>query len=239
MIAPRRLSVVLVTCTSVFSGSLWVSCTHAAPNRQAEMAKIKRMMEQQKQQMSKAAKKQFEEISKQVSRNPQLAKQAEEIRPKSRPAKPLPRFKANSSAALRPAVHFQNFLKVGRKATSMRQILPFLPAQQQAEYREEERQFDPELAKKQQELLGRSETFGTGLGKIVAKSPFERALGRYQMIAKRIVKYISTDRRGDQATLHVKVRNNLGTLSNATVGMVREVSDWKFAEYKQSLPETN
>ena len=129
------------------------------------------------------------------------------------PSTQLPPF--NPTAAPSHVECLRAFILAARSATSMQQVLPYLPVDEQRALVERQQQYDPQVEaanrawhKKQNPKIDeRSLTY-------LSNPPFVNELERNKRIASRILEVLSVKVEGNTATISVST-NNGGTVNGA------------------------
>jgi hypothetical protein len=147
----------------------------------------------------------------------------------------------NAAAAPSPADSWRAFVNVARSASSMDQILPFLPQREAQQLKERQAQYDPREAvasqqrwrQKDPKMSERSITFLTN-------SAYANALDHYRGIAQKFIDVLSAKVEGNKATLTISTRSQATSngekypYGKATVEMIGEGNSWRLDAYNDS-----
>jgi hypothetical protein len=194
-----------------------------------EVAEMKRKQDLKKQQRR----------TEQAQTAQKMRENADEHDAAMHPSRQLPPF--DPAAAPSPAACLQSFIASARTATSMEQLLPFLPVDEAAALANWQKTYDPTVAAsnrawhRQQDpkISNDSLTY-------ITNPPYVNALERHKRIADKILDVLSISVKGNEAVIEVS------TLSSATydgveypygaakIEMKGEANYWKLGAYNDS-----
>jgi len=143
------------------------------------------------------------------------------------------------SAAPRPEVCFNSFLKKARSAKSFEEILPYLSVVDREYYKRIQKEYDPKRAQEQRQRYEAEGGMSEASIAHMTNPPYTKGLAFYQRIAKKIRKFKSSEVDGNKAVLHVTIHadavvNGLDyTKGTATINMVGEGKYWYIDSYDE------
>lgn len=147
----------------------------------------------------------------------------------------------NPKSAPPPEVCFVKFVVATQKATSMSQILKYLPEDKAEAYKHRQENFNPETARERRKRYEAEGKLDEDSIKHLTSSPYDNGLKFHKRVADKIRSLKSVRIDGDKAWLTVAIRSSAvingvaypkGT---ATVGMVGEGNTWKYDSFKESV----
>jgi hypothetical protein len=148
----------------------------------------------------------------------------------------------DAASAPSPAECFRAYVAAARRASSMEQVLPFLPEGEQKSLRAYQATYDPQQAAhgrqwhRQQDPKISEETLDH-----LSNPPFTNALKFHQGLAKEVIDVLSFKIDGNKAKLVVSTSSGATIdgqyypYSKANVEMIGEERTWKLSRYKPSI----
>jgi len=228
----------VVLLTALVNGVLAAPPLSAQAQRQKQEAKakfdkdvaeMKRQSEQRRKQITAG----------QGSRQQKMLQDFEKQQAARRPSLQLPPF--NPAAAPPPAECLKSFIAAAKTATSMEQLLRYLPVDKQFALTEQQQQYDPKQAAASREWHRKQNPQNSDQTlAFLTNPPYVNALDDHRRIAAKILDVLSVTVNGDKAFVSVS------TLSSATVNGIEypystakiemhgEGNYWKVGAYNDS-----
>ncbi len=136
---------------------------------------------------------------------------------------------------------WKSYVAAARTATSMDQLMNYLPQKEQKHLRERQSQYDPrEAAESQQRWRKKNPEMKESAITFLTNSPYVNALDHHKSIANKFREVLSAKSDGNKATIVVST-NSLGTsngakypYSKATIEMIGEAGYWRIDTYNDS-----
>jgi hypothetical protein len=148
----------------------------------------------------------------------------------------------NASSAPPPAEALKSFVAVAKNASSMDQLLRYLPASKQKTLKERQSSYDPrKAAADSQYFRQRNPDMKKESIERLTNSPFTNELNHLKGLAGEILDVLSVKVEGNKARITVSTTNG-GTVNGqeyeygkADIELVGEGNDWKFLSYNDSF----
>jgi len=193
-------------------------------------AETKRKIEQTKRDVQSAQRRMKEKAFKDIA----AARESMSSRSSAPPFDPV--------GAPPPEEAFQAFLNAAKSASSMDQLLPYLPQREQELLKARQSQFDPKQAAKNRDSLRKQNPKLTAEDLAhFSESPYASVLKWHKGVANSVIRIM--DVKIDGATARIAVSTNRGATINgeyygygtADVKLVGEGRTWKIGEYDSSI----
>jgi hypothetical protein len=234
----KRFSAILIfsllTASIAAADPRYVPPGKNAPPTKAEMerksAEAKRKIEQAQRDIKAAQQKQSQQVMKNLA----------DARSGTNSQSSAPKF--DPVGAPPPDEVFQTFVNAAKAATSMEQLLPYLPDKRREALKSRQSMFDPkQAAENRASLYQRNPKLTEDDLAHLSSSPFASMLKWHKSMANSIVKIQGVKIDGDKATIAV-VTNSGATINGehfgygtADVKMVGEGRTWKVAGFDSSI----
>ncbi len=137
-----------------------------------------------------------------------------------------------------PADCLKAYLKAVRKAKSMEDLLPLMPASQRRMLEDRQKHYDPQSAARAGERFAKRGLDKTAVEHLTA-SPYDNALKFKKDVASKVLKILSVNTQGNHADVEVAIEKTatidgrVYTHSTATIGMIGEGKTWYYSTYKE------
>lgn len=155
------------------------------------------------------------------------------------PSRKLPPFDA--AAAPQPVDCLKSFIATAKSATSMEQLLPYLPADEAASLKEFQKTYDPKQAAASREWHRKQNPKSTEESlTYITNPPYVNALNRHKEIANKILDVLNVTVNGSEALIEVSTLSTAvvnGTkypFGTAKIEMHGEGNYWKLGAYNDS-----
>jgi hypothetical protein len=160
----------------------------------------------------------------------------EQLKSTARPVQPF-----QAAAAPRPEDCWLAYVAAARRATSMEEILPYLPVARQQQLQQRQARYDPQLAAQQRERRRRENpNISERTLTFLSNPPYVNELAFQKMRAGSFLEVLSVRIDGNKAVVEISTTSGVTIngvkhpYSTATVEMIGEGSTWKVGGYDNS-----
>jgi len=237
-----RVLVSLILLAGLAATCCALCCAADSPDAERRKAEFKRKQEEFKRKFDERSREIKAGRERQGQRSPGQRSPADlaKARASVSTASAAPAFDAGSAPP--PAECFKAYVAAARRATSMEQVLSFLPEGEQKSLRAYQATYDPgEAARGREWHRQQNPKISEKTLTHLSNPPFTNALKFHQGLAKDVIDVLSVKIEGNQASLVVStssgatVNGQYYGYSKADVELIGEGRTWKLSRYKPSI----